>query len=39
MWGKTLSQVLEIQEGCEMRDALINAAREDAERESKLNKP
>jgi hypothetical protein len=38
MWGKTLPQVLELQEACEIRDSLTRAAHEDAERESN-NKP
>ena len=37
MWKKTLPQVLELQEWCEMRDASIAAAHKDAE--VKNNKP
>tara|TARA_R110002020_G_scaffold237085_1_gene449360 strand:- start:1507 stop:1632 length:126 start_codon:yes stop_codon:yes gene_type:complete len=35
MWEKTLSEVLEIQEACEMKDAMKYAAYQDDEIKSK----
>jgi hypothetical protein len=39
MWDKTLPQVLELQESCEVRDSLMAAAQKDAEIAAKNNKP
>lgn len=39
MWDKTLPEVLELQEACEIRDGLMVAAQKDAEIEAKKSKP